>query len=330
MFEQYFQIRGVGKYLPSKCVHSSEIDSTMGYASGYTEARTGIATRYYAGDELASSMAAKAIAEALNNAGASLNDVDCLMAACGTMEQAIPCNAANINALLQPKRAIPAFDINMTCLSFLMAFELAAQMIAMGKYKQIMIVSSDIASVGIDWEDVKVGGNFGDGAAAVLLSSSNEKACMHRVLASHFETYHAGSELCQIKGVGTAAIQRQLVSSDMSQFKMKGKALYRMAAEILPGFVDTLLDKVELTMDDIDWVMPHQASYAGLLHMQKKLGVSHDRFINIIKSHGNQVAASLPTVLHHLWVSRQLKPKDKILLLGTGAGLSFGALVLEV
>lgn len=331
MKQRHLDIIGMGTYLPSRKITSTHIDVQMGYPDNTTYCKTGIKTRYYADDRSASVMATHAVNAALTDAKITLDDIDCLIAASGTHEQAIPCNAALIHKALNAERPIPTFDVNMTCLSSLLAIDLASCLLQTHSYKKILIVASDIASVGINWQDIKIGGNFGDGAAALIIAS-NEKHPQYRILSSKIETYSEGSEFCTIPGGGSKLHPkyRQTEYMDDCYFKMQGKAIYRLASKVLPPFIDDWLQQQRLNIQNIDWVVPHQASVSALKHMRKKLGIERHKMIDIITEHGNQIAVSLLFALKNLFDNKLVKTGDKILLIGTGAGLVIGGMLIEV
>ncbi len=321
-------IIGTGIALPKRVVRSSEIDKHQGLKSGQTEANSGVASRYYATTESATDLALVSISQAFSNAFINLHDVDCIIAASGTMEQAIPCNAAKIHARLGLSRPIPAFDINMTCLSALMALDLASSMILSGQYKTILIVSSDLASVGVDWSDRETAGLFGDGAASLVVTGSVSPN--KGILASHFVTYSEGLNYCQIQGGGSLNHPSK-IEGDYKKygiFEMQGKEIFRLTAKIIVGFIDELFSKLPYTLDDMDWVIPHQASALAISHLQKRLNIPANKIINILNSRGNQIAASIPSALHELLISGKTAAGDKVLFIGTSAGLSVGGMVL--
>ncbi|HED36613.1 MAG TPA: ketoacyl-ACP synthase III [Gammaproteobacteria bacterium] len=323
------KICGTGEALPERVVYSTEIDKRENYRQGHTEKVTGIKSRYYATEESASDMAVKAIEHALINSQLGLEEIDCLIAASGTMEQAIPCNGARILAQLGTDRCIPAFDINMTCLSSLMSMDVAASLLQTHAYKNILVVSSDIASVGIDWRNIETGGIFGDGAAAYIVSRA--ESAQQGIIASRFSTYKEGLDYCQIQGGGSLNHPSKVAGDYQvyGQFRMKGKEIYRLAAKLIPDFVNDLLESADLSIKNIDWVVPHQASALALKHIQKRLKIPADRMITIYPRRGNQIAVSIPATLHALIESYPIKRGDKILFLGTSAGMSIGATILE-
>lgn len=318
-------ILGTGKALPKQEVLASDIDKKCNFKNGHTLKITGLEKRYFLGDESASNLIKKAIFEALDNAKLNIDDIDCIINASATMQQMIPYNAAGIHKILSPKNPISSFDINMTCLSALRAFDIASSLLE--EYNKILIVSCDIASVGLDWSNIRTAGIFGDGAAAIVVGKSQNAG----ILVSNFETYSSGFEYCQIRGVGTK-IPPSTYKGDYKEvgyFEMDGKRLYKLSSKILPDFIDRTLQKINLTLDDIDWIVPHQASQASLSHIIRILKLDPDKFIDIFKNHGNQVATSIPTALHELLISGKVKPKDKIMMLGTSAGVGLGLVVWE-
>jgi len=318
-------ILGTGKALPKQEVLASDIDKKCNFKNGYTLKITGLEKRYFLGEESVSSLIKRAVLEALESAKLNIDDIDCIINASATMQQMIPYNAAGIHKILNPKRAISSFDINMTCLSALRAFDVASSLLE--QYNKILIVSCDIASVGLDWSNIRTAGIFGDGAAAFIVSKSQDA----KILVSNFETYSSGFEYCQIRGAGTK-IPPSTYKGDYKEvgyFEMDGKKLYKLSSKILPNFIDRSLKSVNLTLDDIDWIVPHQASQASLSHIIRILKLDPNKLIDIFKNHGNQVATSIPTALHELLTSKKVKSKDKIMLIGTSAGIGLGLVVWE-
>ncbi|WP_445765988.1 3-oxoacyl-[acyl-carrier-protein] synthase III C-terminal domain-containing protein [Rheinheimera sp.] len=324
-----FKLLGHSIYLPGQAVSSLLLDQKYGFADGTVEARTGVQQRYYARHETASEMAKHAIMTALQHAGLALTDIDCLIAASGTMEQAIPCNAAKILAQFTPSLTFPAFDINMTCLSGLMAMDLAANMLQGGQYKRILIVSSEVASAGLDWQNPAIGGLFGDGAAALVVSVDDSDAGVN---ASLFRTYSQGVAHCEIRGGGSLNHPAKIPGdyTPYGMFRMNGKELYRLTAKVIAPFCAELLEKARVTLDTIAWVVPHQASGLALQHLVRQLGLCPTKVINMLQQRGNQIAVSLPAALHELLTTKPVKPGDKVLLIGTSAGLSLGAMVMTL
>lgn len=326
------QIKGTGSYLPTHRVTSENLDSTLGKPRGWVEEKSGVIQRYFASpEETTSFMATKAAAQALAQAHLSPDQLDCIIGACGVMEQPIPSTACLVQKKLGlADSGISCFDINSTCLSFLTAFEIASNLIQTNRFRHVLIVSSDIPSLGLNWNDFKSSLIFGDGAAAVVLSTPVAEEGS-QILGCHMETYSSGAHYCQVQAGGTR-LHPSHFSEDLKQyalFDMDGKKAFRLSSEKIQRFLDILFSKANLTLKDIDWIIPHQASQLAMHHLRKKLCISEHKLVDIFAHHGNQVAASLPTALHYAISSEKLRKGDKVLLIGTAAGISLGGIILE-
>jgi 3-oxoacyl-[acyl-carrier-protein] synthase-3 len=316
--------------LPTEELTSEELDRRLGLASGTVFKRTGVRRRFVE-TRSAAALGAEAAQQALAAAGLGLADVDCLIAASGTPDQAMPSNSALLHrALGLSDLGIPAFDIGASCLSFLVALDTAACLIDSGRYRRILIVSSDIASCGLDWSKLEASGIFGDGAAAAVVGPA-EAGAGSALLASSFATISEGAHTCEIPGGGSRHHPGRIDGPylPLTLFRMDGKAVFRLAAERLPGFLDDLLAAARLTLTEIPIVIPHQASLHALQYLRRRFGLRREQVIDIFADRGNQVGASLPSALHEAIVSGRLRRGDPALLVGTGAGVQVGGMVIR-
>lgn len=319
-------ILGTGAYLPQNRLQSTDIDARLGWKTGETEARFGIASRAVAtAEETTSMMAAKAARQALDEAGGEAPDL--ILGACGVMEQPIPSTAALVQARLGYERSgIPAYDVNATCLSFVAALDHAALMIGAGRARRVLIVSADIASVGLDWNHPEAAAIFGDGAAAVVLGPSYGRSA---ILSQRIETYSEGREACVLAAGGTRINPARGIAPADAMFRMDGQAAFRAASRRLPRFLARLLGDAGIARDGLDCIVPHQASALALDHARAALGFAKDRMVDIFAQYGNQIAASIPTALHRAIAEGRLKRGQTALLIGTSAGVSIGGAVLR-
>ena len=317
--------------MPEEAVLSADLDRRLGLAAGTVEKKTGVRLRYFETRRSAAALGAEAASRALADAGLSFSDVDCLVAASGTPDQAMPSNAALIQRELAAGggSAIPAFDIAASCLSFLVALDTVACLIESGRYRRVLIVASDIASCGLDWSKLEASGIFGDGAAAAVLGPAEESGSA--LLASAFVNYSAGVHLCEIPGGGSRHHPSRIEEPflPLSRFRMDGKAVFRLAAEHLPGFVAGLFAAAGVGLDEISVVVPHQASRHGLDYLRRQLGVARERMVDLFTGQANQVAASLPSALDAAVRSGRLRRGETALLIGSGAGMCLGGAVLR-
>jgi 3-oxoacyl-[acyl-carrier-protein] synthase III len=323
------RIAGTGIAVPGAELSAAALDARLSLAAGESERITGIAKRHTATDETASQLGAAAVRAALADAGMAWGEVDALICASATMDQALPYNAAMILAELPEARThrVAALDVGASCLSFLQALDLASCALAAGRYGTIVIVSSDISTYTTDYRDLRSNGIFGDGAAAAVVRRSSEDGGS-AVLASRSVTLPEGIEYCRIRSGGSRFHRRGFPEHGDALFEMNGRPLFALVARELPEFVEGLLAEAGVTKVEINFLVPHQASRQALDHVAKMLGFDDGRMVDVFSQYGNQVAASLPTALHFAIHQHGLKRGGKVLLLGSGAGVTIGGIVL--
>lgn len=326
------RLLGVGVHAPGRLVLSTEIDARLGRAPGWSERTTGVRERRFAAEgETASTMGEAAARAALAHAGLQPSGLSAVLGACAVMEQPIPGTSVLVHARLGlGASGVPALDINATCLGFLAALKLAALQIAAGAWDRVLIVASDLASAALDLDDPGTAPLFGDGAAAVVLGRA-EAGDAVGLRAWRFETYSEGADAAWLGAGGSRLPARNLDALVAeAQFRMDGPLAYRIAAERMPAVVDRTLAEAGTTLDAVDWIIPHQASGRGLQLMAARLGAPEAKIVRILESHGNQVAASLPTALATAVLDGRIAGGQRLLLLGSGAGVSLAGAVLDV
>jgi 3-oxoacyl-[acyl-carrier-protein] synthase-3 len=322
---------GTGICLPKKIVDAGEIDRQAGVEAGWTRTHTGVLARHFVTTETASWMGARAAERALAAAGLGIEQIDCIVSTSGTVEQLIPCTAVLIQEKLGPTAAgIPCFDINATCLSFLTGLDVLSGSINAGRYRRVLLVATEVASPGLDWRERESCAIIGDGAAAVIIGRS-EDGQASQILATRMETYAKGAHLGEIRGGGSAQPAHQFCEATQNDyfFRMQGRELFRMASDIVQGFVERLLEPAGLKISDFALIVPHQASLPGLELMRRRLGVEKDAWFTFAERVGNTVAASIPMGLHFALEQNRLRRGDRVLLLGTAAGFAVGGVALD-
>lgn len=324
------RILGTGISTPRQWLDSADLDARLGLAPGTVQGRTGVARRGHEPSRNAAEVSAEAALAALVAAGIAAADLDAVICANASPDQAMPCNAALLHRELGLER-IPAFDVNASCIGFLMGLDLVASLLQSGRYRRVLLTSCDLASRALDPDDLDTFGLFGDGAAAAVLEAGDGHDGP-ALLAARFETWSEAAHACEIPGGGSRLAPMRYAGDyrEISTFRMDGKRLYRAAAEQFDRFVGELLDDAGLALIDIDRVVPHQASQLGMQHIFKRLGVPRERIEDIFAAHGNQVSASLPTALHHALSYGRLANGDTALLIGTAAGVTLGGAVLRL
>ncbi len=321
------QILATGKCLPAQQVSAAQIDQRLGLEDGWTLRHTGVQMRHFVTTETASQLAAISLQQALRQ---SPGRPDALISAGATPQQIIPCTAALI-AREMGWEGLACFDVNLTCLGFVAALELAGSLLATGRYGRIAIVCAEIASKGLNWKEPEAAALMGDGAAAVLVSRSPAEADS-ALLQTSLATWPAGAQLTEIRGGGSAQPAMEHVpgvnTSDYL-FHMDGPGIFRLAAEKMESFVSAMVGANECRWDAIDLVIPHQASLLAMRHLRKRLGIPIAKLMEIVQDHGNVIAASLPMALHEAIQQGRLQRGHVALLLGTSAGFSIGGALLR-
>lgn len=330
---QRVRIAGTGHVTPANRAAAADLDLKLGLAAGTTMARSGVASRAFAGaGETAGSLAAAAMGRALEAAGLAVGDLDALLYASVMSEQPMPSTAvALLRRLGGGAGATACFDINASCLGFLRGLEIAADAIDAGRWRHVGVVAVDVASHGLDWTDLETATLFGDGSGAAVLSAAAEGE-ESAVLGSRSLTLPEGFDLCHIKAGGSRHnLHAPPPEPKDGYFHMDGHGLLRLSLERFPAFLTSCL---ALNGGAVDVIVPHQASVSGLKLLRRLVS---DRgsdggaieVVDILAEHGNQVSASLPTALDIAVRDGRIARGRTVLLVGTSAGLSMAGLVVR-
>ncbi len=308
------EIIGYGSYVPETTV---EFDGQIRH-------------RIAEGSEVTQlSMAVEAANLALKSADLTINDIDLLVSASAVGIQPIPCTAALIHEQIAGGTSIPAMDINTTCTSFVSALDVVSYMVVAGRYEKVLIISSESASTGLNPNQKESYELFGDGAAAVILTKAKDDAT--GIICSAQQTWSEGAHSTEIRG-GLSGYPGYLYTGENRaeyQFDMKGVEILSMAAKKLPQMMDDFFKAQNISLDDIDMVIPHQASKA-LKMVMKRMGIPRDKYVDIVKDYGNMVSASIPYVLIYALENGIVKKGDVVMLVGTAAGLTANAMVIRI
>ncbi len=325
------RICGWGQALPKEKVASGDLEKQHGLPTGSLKAATGVEARYRAtrsGDETQVALGLRAGQAALTSANIPAANVDLIVAAAAVPQQLIPGTAALYQRGLDlPDGSCRTIDVNTTCLSALSALELADSFIRAGRASRVLIISSEIASSALPWKTApEVAALFGDGAGAWLVEGTDQQG----FLGFSFASFPSAYEACQIPVGGTANTPHEDLDFFVEHafFEMDGEALFRLVRSEFESFLVAFLEQINWSLDDIDFFIPHQASPLSLMHMARAFRVRRERYIDITRSHGNQVAASLPIAFAEARARHQIRDGSRVLMLGTSAGVQFGVAAL--
>ena len=309
------RISGWGTYLP---------ETSVTFAS-----RSGTVTRYRIPDDVSQlDMLAAAADQAIRSAGISPDDVDCVIAACAAGVQPIPCTAALVMERVAPGARAAALDVNSTCTSFITAVDIASRYLADGEYERVLIVSGDVGSRFLDPEQRESYELFSDAAAAVVLTRGDAG---QGVLASLQQTWPEHAHDTELRGGLSRFPAHVYADGDPAdyRFDMHGRRALMGMLRVLPGFFDRFFAKAGLGLDDLDLVVPHQASGALGIAM-RRIGIPSDAYVDAVAEYGNMVSSSVPYTLARCLEDGRLAPGDTVLLCGTAAGLTANALALRL
>jgi 3-oxoacyl-[acyl-carrier-protein] synthase-3 len=323
------KLAGLGWYLPERRVTNAELERSLGIPATWIERVSGVRERRYVTHETTVSMGSAAARMALAEAGMHIREVDAIIGASTGPQQALPCTAAFVQrALDAPEGRSACFDVNATCLSFLVALHTAAHFVAAGAYGSVLIVSSELSSRSLNPRERESAVLFGDAAAAAVVTHSGTDEAS-AIWHTQFCTHSSGAELTQIVGGGTLHHPNdETTVPEMNLFQMRGPAVFKMASLLSGPFIETFFDTLGWQKDQVDAVIPHQASRHALELLSARLGFTREQVVWKLAERGNCIAASLPLTLAEAVHEGRVQRGHRVLLVGTGAGLTLGAMAL--
>jgi 3-oxoacyl-[acyl-carrier-protein] synthase-3 len=320
---RYAHILGWGQYIPSKVLTNDDLAQMIDTSDEWIIERTGIRERHIVADgETTATMSIKAAQDALRVADFAPDDVDLIIVATATPDYMFPSTACLVQDALGATHAA-AFDLSAGCSGFVYGLAMATHSIRSGAYNSALIIGSETLSRVTDWEDRNTCVLFGDGAGAVLLIGSDvEGGVLSTVLGSD----GSGGEVLVIPGGGSRhPASQDTVLNRMHYIRMNGREVFRFAARILPRASREACEEAGLSTDDIDLFIPHQANKRIIQFAAKSLKVPEERIFMNLDRCGNTSAASIPLALVEAISRGFVKPNDTLVLVGFGAGLTWGA-----
>lgn len=323
------QIAGMGSFLPEHVVTSATLEERFNLPRGWIERVAGVRERRYAVHETASGMAAGACRRALATAGIAAADVDVIVGASSAPQQAIPCTAALVQrAIGAPDGGSACYDVNATCLSFIFALQQVAHLIAAGVYRTALIFSSEVSFRSLNPAEPESAVLFGDSAVAAVLTAA-PAASASAVHHTRFVTYSSGADLTRLLGGGSLHHPNDPTTTIAdNMFHMDGTGIFKKAVRLIGPFLDSFLDETGWRREEIGCVVPHQASRHGVELLTARLGFREDQVFSNLATRGNCIAASIPLGLAEAVATGAVQRGSRVLLIGTGAGLTIGAVTL--
>ncbi len=317
------QVTGIGLYLPPQTETAEEIALKIGKSIEWVKGRTGVRERRVSDIDV-DEMGAIAGKEALGNSG----EPDLIINASGVPKQVIP-DTSTFYQRLMGFEGIPSFSIHCTCLSFITAFNTASSLIQNKNYKRILIISSDRGTRGRNFDQPESAALLGDGAAAIVLEPI-QKDGDSELIYYNMKTWPSGANLTEVRGGGNNRHPQDMETTLADNlFTMDGPAVYKIAIKKVYKMILKMLKSTGLKKEEIDWVVPHQASGKAVDAYISIGGFPKNKVINIVQEFGNCVAASVPMAFATAVKNGKINRGDIVLMIGTGAGLSAACALIK-
>ena len=315
-------IKGSGSALPSRMVSNAELARTVDTTDEWIVERTGIRSRYLAGEgETTASLAIAAARNALTAAGVEASEIDLIVLATTTPDKTFPATATTVQAALGCGGA--AFDIAAVCSGFIYALAVADSMLRTGMANKALVIGAETMSRILDWEDRATCVLFGDGAGAVVLAAEDVAQDGPGVVLSRLHSDGAHNALlCTDGGPSTTGTSGKV--------RMKGREVFRHAVVNLAEVLQEVIEETGISPEDIDWVVPHQANARILDATAKKLGLPMEKMVVTVDRHANTSAASVPLALDVAIRDGRIKQGDLVMLEAMGGGFTWGAALIRM
>jgi 3-oxoacyl-[acyl-carrier-protein] synthase-3 len=323
-------IMAIEKHLPIKKIASEALDILANGSNGGIEKNTGVKFRHHISEkETVTELGAISLRKALIKANLTPSDIDLLICAGASFDYPIPHNSVIVKSkITDDKVNFPCLDIDTTCLSFISALDIANLYIQSGRYKKIALVCSEVASSALSPHDEKVFGLFGDAAVSMILEPSITSG--FSITYVDFENYPSGALYAHVPIGGISNRGIHSTPADLGYyFNMDGKKLIRLTVERLDPFVAKIERNNQCKISEFDYIVTHQTSKFGNEYFLKNFNLTKDKVVETLSIYGNCISASIPLGLENLINQNNSLIQKKVILLGSGAGLSLGAMVLD-
>lgn len=316
-------LRGSGSALPERCVSNDELAQTVDTSDEWIVERSGIHQRYIAGEgETTASLATEAARKACEDAGIDPATIELIVLATATPDNTFPATATKVQQALGCNGGI-AFDVAAVCSGFLYALATADSMLRAGMASRALVIGAETFSRILDWEDRTTCVLFGDGAGAIVLEAQEGDETAPGVIASRLHADGAQHDLLYVDG-GPSTTQT------VGHVRMKGREVFRHAVVNLAEVLGEVLEDSGFSIDQIDWVVPHQANARILDATARKLGIPAERVVMTVDQHANTSAASVPLALDVARKDGRIKSGDLVILEAMGGGFTWGASLIRV
>ncbi len=323
----YAHITGWGMAVPERVLTNQDLTQMVDTSDAKIRELTGIQQRHIANpDETSASLAIKAALKALETANLTPEDVELIIVATSSPEHIFPATACLVQDGIGASKA-GAFDLSAACTGFIFSLNLATQAIRSGSIKNALVIGAETLSRFVDWKDRNTCMLFGDGAGAFVLQASQEPG---GVLSGVMRSDGSGSDLLTLPAGGSfMPASLETVQQGMHFIKMNGREVFRFATRVMAHATREAVEKAGLKLDDIHLIVPHQANLRIIEAAARSLAFPMERCMVNLQRYGNTSTASIPIATVEAVEKGRLKPGDKLVFVGFGAGLTWGAMAVQ-
>lgn len=318
-------VLGLGMHVPARALTNADLERMVDTTDEWIVARTGIRTRRIVDDGQASSdLAVPAAQAALADAGVAPEEIDLIVCATTTPDMLFPATACLIGDRLGARRA-GAFDLLAACSSFVYGVISAAQAIEAGLARYVLVVGAEVLTRLVDWTDRATCVLIGDGAGAAVLGPSRGGG----LLASVVGADGSAGDILKLPAPGSRIpATREMIALGQHRARMDGQAVFRLAVRIVPEAIARVVAAAGLRMEEIDWIVPHQANQRIIEAVARASNLPLERFVSTIERYGNTSSASIPISLCEARLDGRLRPGDRVVLVAFGGGFTWSACAL--
>jgi 3-oxoacyl-[acyl-carrier-protein] synthase-3 len=321
------RIWGTGSYVPERVLSNEDFEKMVDTSDEWIRTRTGIVERRIAApDQASSDFAVIAAQRALEQANVKAEEIDLIICATVTPDHMFPATACLVQDRIGAGKAA-GFDLSAGCSGFTYALNIAAPLIQVGTYRHVLVIGVDLLSRITDYTDRSTCVLFGDAAGAVVLGPCEEgRGILSFELGADGS---AGDLLCQKAGGSRLPASRETVENRQHYISMTGSEVFKFAVKVMDKATDAVLERAGLTKQDIDLLIPHQANYRIIESAMKRLGLTSDKVYVNLQHYGNTSSASIPVALDEAYRAGKIQEGDVVILVGFGAGLTWGATAIR-
>ncbi|MDH4128206.1 MAG: ketoacyl-ACP synthase III [Spirochaetota bacterium] len=320
------RISGIGIAIPEHIITNDDLSKIIDTNDEWITTRTGIRERHVvSGDEGATSLSAKAAKEAIEYAGLTPPDIDIIICATSIPDNLYPSTACEVQGQIGAKNAI-AFNVVAACSGFVYAMKIVHAFITNGTYKRALIIGADIHSRAIDWTDRSTCILFGDAAGAMVLEKSEGENEIYNINL-YSDGTKSGDLYLPVNGKNSPLVK---ANTEKKQFVfMNGKEIYKFSVRIIPDAILKTLKEIDLDINKLDYLIPHQANIRIIEALAEKLNLRDEQLIANLQMFGNTSSASIPVALYNAIKDKKVKVPSNIAMVGFGSGLTWGVAVVK-